>query len=228
MLSILRRKLVSLTNPKDLVELTAPLTIIQLIFGQLPYNIIKSPETNQYECRTSISGISLCIGYFLFSIMSLATYKHDVGEEVTTGISHVQFLIGFALWTTYSVCNFIVILLRKDTIRVYANLLNQITAVSGEPRRQPNWRRVRQTILALASIFLLHFVITGTLAYDRILNEVNNSTNSSISLIFLYIMPVIYFKLTILQFVEMMCLIHWHFSVIKQALNDVYRQEKGK
>lgn len=228
MLSTLRKKFVILTNPRDMVELTAPLTFIQLIFGQLPYTIIIGPETNQYECRTSTFGMCLCMGYFLFSIISLATYKHDIGEELRTGISREQNLIWLISFTTYSFCNFIVLLLRKDILRAYAKLLNQINAEFGEPHLRPFWRRINRTILAVTSIFLLYFVTTLVLAYDRILNSIRDSTNSSLSLIFLYVMPIMYQKLTLVQIVKMRLLIHWHFSYINQALSDVYRREKRK
>lgn len=212
MLSILRRKFLKLTNPRDTVELTASMTIIQVIFGQLPYDIKKLPETNQYECKTSIPGICLCVGYFLFSIMSLAFYKNDIGEElVRTGISYEQVLIGLAWRSIFSFCNSTVILLRKDTIRSYANLLNQISVVFGEPHRhrQPHWKRIHRTILALTSIIIVFFKLF-----------------SIFNILVRHACYLRYIILAILKFVQSMCLIHWHYSFINQALNDVYRQEK--
>lgn len=228
MLSGLRKKVFNWTNPRDMVELTAPLTFVQLISGQLPYTIIRSPKTNKYECQTSSAGICLFIGYILFYIVSLATYKQDIGEGLLTGITKESYLIRFALWTAFTICNFIVILLGKDTLRVYVSVLNNINVVYGEPQHRPYWRRTYRTIQAVTSGFLLHFAMTYYIAYYGILNSFKNSTNSTLHIIFVYVMPNFYLRLTILQIVKSMCLIHWHFSYINEALNGVYRQEKEK
>lgn len=190
-----RQKFADLFDPRDMAATTAPFDFILLLFGQLPYKIIKSPETNLYECRTSTLGVCLCIGHLLAYIISFADYRIDeveVGQFIETTIAIYDLegkIKGYGIMT---VCNFIVVLLKWNIFRKYAHLLNKLDTTYNVSRRKPCLRKMYCIIVAKTAFFWL-LIIIAAIVFDGMYRRSDAITeNSSFSTVFVRSMPVIF------------------------------------
>lgn len=211
-------------NPRDLVALSAPFDFIQLLFGLLPYKIIKSPETNLYECQTSILGMCLCIGHLLSYLISVAGYRIDrfeVGQFIETTIATYDLEGKVKGYGIITVCNFVVILLNRNILRKYAHLLNKLDRVYNVSYRKPFLQKMYRTIVAIAAIFWL-LVISAIIVFQGMYRRaVEIPENSSFSTLFVRSMPLVYEVIIVFQ----IAISHFHLYVqfcwINEVLSDV-------
>lgn len=211
---------VDLANPRDFVESTAPYSILQVIFGQLPYKVIKSPESKRYELRTSIPGMILCIGHFALYIASLAVHQLEMDQVVETKVSYYTIVAQHFISRAITVSIFTIALLRKDLMRRYVRLLNQLDGIYGETDRQFICKRIFYTVAAITTAMMALLVIS--IIYLRLsAHLVKTSKNSNLTILYTAIMPVIYLVIMVFQHFIIYFIIYWHYVWFNKRLADI-------
>lgn len=214
------KALVRLMSPRDLAESTAPFSLLQLIFGQLPYNVIKSPKTKKYELRTSIPGMILCIGHLVLYISSLVIYLPIVYHFVETKMSSNAFMLTQLTYRTVTLCIFITTLLRRDLMKRYALLLNKIDVNFGETDRKFIYKRIFYTVTAI-TIFITALLLFTIIYVKGNAHLVRKSENSELTIPFVRFMPFVCMTLTDFHYAIIDLVFYWHICWLNKKLCSI-------
>lgn len=218
---------VNLANPKDFVESTAPYSILQLIFGQLPYKVIKSPDTRKYELCTSIPGMILCIGHLALYIAALAVHQLEMEQVIETKVSYYAIVAQHFMSRAITLSIFAIALLRKDSLRRYVRLLNQLDGIYGEIDRQFICKKIFYTVTAITTAMVTLLIIS--MIYSHLsAHLVNITKNSDFTVLYTGNMPVIYLVITAINHVIINLIIYWHYVWFNNKLAYIHRNEKDR
>lgn len=213
--------LFDLANPRDILASTAPFSFLLILFGQQPYKVIKSSETKQFELRTSIPGMLLCIGHFALYIASIWTYQFESYQVVETTLTTMSVIARQLISRAIAVAILATALLRRDLMKRYVRLLNQMDESFDETDRKFISRRIFYTVAAI-TISVTLFLITTIIYLQQSAHLLKVSKNSKITYIFTSIMPAIYVMIMAFHRVIIYLIIHWHFIWFNEKLSYVH------
>lgn len=158
-------------------------------------------------------------------IASLVVYQLEVDEVVETKVSYYAVIAQQLMFRAITVAIFTITLLRRDLMKRYVFLLNQMDVIFGETDRQFIFKRIFFTVAAITISFTA-LLITSIIYSELSAHLVKESINSVLTGYVIVLMPVVYSVVMVFHQVITSFIIYWHYVWFIGRLSNVYMQEK--